>query len=150
MAHVRGARYLRIGTASLELLARDSGAVIGHPLLEPAVWAAVARTAPACGHLDRTRAMTAVFGPLLPGELLARKDKASFDEVFFNEHSREFAAAWEGSGVPAGLVDAEALKAHWNGDAPKAQSFSLLQAAWSAAERSEPTPLRGSHPGPDA
>ena len=145
MGHVRAARYLRIGTASLALLARDSGAAIHHPLLEPAVWAAVAGSAPRGGHLDRTRAMTAVFGPLLPGELLARKDKATFDEVFFHDHSREFAAGWDGSGVPGELVDAGALRGHWSGSAPKAQSFSVLQAAWLASERSEPTPLRGSH-----
>jgi hypothetical protein len=147
MRHVRAARYLRIGTASLALLARDRGAEIHHPLLEPAVWAAVAHSAPAGGHLDRARAMAAVFGPVLPGELLAREDKATFDEVFFHDHSREFAAGWDGSGVPGELVDAGALRDHWNGGAPKAQSFSLLQAAWTASERSEPSPLRGSHPG---
>jgi asparagine synthase len=143
MAHVRAARYLGIGTASLERLARDSGAAIHHPLLEEAVWAAVARSAPAGGHLGRTRAMTAVFGPLLPDELLARKDKASFDEVFFHDHSRAFAERWSGAGAPAGLVDAGALREHWRGELPRAQSFSLLQAAWLS---SEPNRLRGSHP----
>jgi asparagine synthase (glutamine-hydrolysing) len=150
MSHVRAARYLRIGTASLDLLARDSGAEIHHPLLEPAVWAAVARSAPAGGHLNRRRAMTAAVGGLLPGELLARRDKASFDEVFFHDHSRRFAEAWDGSGVPAGLVDPGALRAHWRGEAPKAQSFLLLHAAWLASGRAEPTPLRGSNPAPHA
>ena len=150
MRHVRAARYLRIGTAGLERLARDCGTEIRHPLLEPAVWAAVARDAPPGGYLDRTQAMQAAFGSLLPAELVARPDKATFDAVFFHEHSRAFAATWDGSGLPGGLVDAGALQAHWTGDAPKAQSFSLLQAAWLASERSEPTPLRGSHPGADA
>jgi hypothetical protein len=130
MWHVRSSRYLRIGTASLGRLAADAGAAIAHPLLEPAVWAAVARTAPRGGHRARTDAMRAAFGGLLPDELLARPDKACFDEVFFHGHSRAFAARWSGAGAPAGLVDAGALQEHWLGDAPRAQSFSLLQAAW--------------------
>jgi hypothetical protein len=133
MRHVRAVRYLRVGIGSLDLLARDAGAAIAHPLLEPAVWGAVARSAPLSGHRDRTAAMRAVFEPLLPAELLARRDKACFDEVFFNEHSRAFAPDWTGAGVPADLVDANALREHWLGDAPRAQSFSLLQAAWLAS-----------------
>jgi hypothetical protein len=132
LRHVRAARYLRIGTDSLARLALDSGAAIAHPLLDPEVWGAV-RT-----YRDRTAAMRAVFGALLPAELLARPDKACFDEVFFHEHSRAFAAAWTGAGVPPGFVDAEALRRHWRGDAPRAQSFTLLQAAWLADGAKEP------------
>jgi hypothetical protein len=135
LRHVRAARYLRIGTDSLDRLARDCGAAIAHPLLDTRVWGAVA-AGPT--HADRTAAMRAVFGPLLPAELLARTDKACFDELFFHEHSRAFAARWSGTGVPAELVDAGALRRHWLGDAPRAQSFSLLQAAWLADRGQEP------------
>jgi asparagine synthase (glutamine-hydrolysing) len=134
MRHVRASRYLRIGTASLDLLAADAGAAIAHPLLEPSVWAAVAGSAPRGGHRTRTAAMRAAFGPLLPEELLARSDKACFDEVFFNDHSRRFAERWDGAGVPDALVDAEALRRHWLGGAPSAQSFTLFQRAQLAAD----------------
>ena len=133
LRHVRAARYLRIGTGSLERLAQDSGAAIAHPLLEPAVWAAVASRAPRGGHADRTAAMRATFAGLLPADVLARPDKACFDEVFFHDHSRAFAERWTGSGVPAGIVDAGALREHWHAGEPAAQSFSLLQAAWLAS-----------------
>ncbi len=138
LRHVRAARYLRVGTRSLEALARDCGAAIAHPLLAPTVWAAVARSAPVGGHEDRTAAMEHVVGPLLPPALLGRSDKACFDEVFFHEHSRAFAETWSGAGVPA-EVDARALREHWLAGAPLAQSFSLLQAAW-LAERGEQPP----------
>jgi hypothetical protein len=143
MRHVRAARYLRVGTASLELLARDCGAEIAHPLLEPAVWAAVARVAPVGGHRDRTAAMRGAFGELLPSELLARADKACFDEVFFHEHSRAFTEDWTGAGVPAEFVDTRALREHWLAGAPRAQSFSLLQAAWLASGESGQQPVGG-------
>lgn len=139
LRHVRAARYLRIGTASLERLARDSGAAIAHPLLAPAVWGAMA-AGPA--HRDRTAAMRTVFGPLLPAELLARADKACFDEVFFHDHSRAFAGGWSRAGVPAALVDAGALRRHWLGEAPRAQSYSLLQAAWLADRGQQPAGRR--------
>ena len=138
MRHVRAARYLRVGTASLDLLAADAGAAIAQPLLEPAVWAAVAGSAPHGGHRDREAAMAAVFGALLPPELIARPDKACFDEVFFHDHSRDFAAGWTGAGVPHDVIDARALGEHWRGGEPRAQSFSLLQAAWLADGGQEP------------
>lgn len=137
MRHVRAARYLTVGTASLDRLAADAGAGIAHPLLERAVWAAVANAAPRGGHRDREAAMGAEFGALLPPELVARVDKACFDEVFFNEHSRAFAAGWTGGGVPHDVVDARALREHWLAGEPRAQSFSLLQAAWLSADRGE-------------
>ena len=78
--------------------------------------------------------MAATFGGLLPAELHGRADKATFDEVFFAGHARELARGWDGAGVPEGWVDAAALRAHWLGPAPRAQSFTLLQAAWLASE----------------
>ena len=132
MRHVRSARYLRVGTDSLALLARDSGAELGHPLLDRGVWDAVSRAAPRGGYLGRADAMDAIFGDLLPAELLARGDKAGFDELFFGRHSAAFVSAWDG--VDTALVDAGALREHWRGGTPRAQSFTLLQAAWLASD----------------
>jgi asparagine synthase (glutamine-hydrolysing) len=78
--------------------------------------------------------MTALFAGLLPPDVLARRSKASFDAVFFHRHSREFASTWDGTGAPAGLVDADALRAHWRSGAPAAQTFTLLQALWLARD----------------
>jgi hypothetical protein len=133
LRHVRAARYLRVGTASLERLAAEAGTALEHPLLDRGVWAAVSRWAPRGGYLGRDDAMRDVFGDLLPAALHGRRDKACFDEVFFHHHSRRFAAAWTAGGVPPGLVDAGALRAEWRAPAPRAQSFTLLQAAWLAS-----------------
>jgi Asparagine synthase len=133
LRHVRSARYLAVGVQSLDAVAADAGCAIGHPLLDAGVWAAVQRHAPRGGFLGRSDAMNAVFGDLLPARLRSRPDKAGFDEVFFHDHSRAFAARWDGTGVPADLVDAEALREHWLGPAVRAQSFTLLQAAWLAS-----------------
>jgi hypothetical protein len=141
LAWLRGTQALSMGTASLAALAADADAAIAHPLLDRALWSAVVRSAPRGGYLGRTYAMQALFGGLLPGDVLARPDKATFDEVFFARHSRALAAAWAGEGVPAGIVDVARLRAHWTEPVPRAQSFTLLQAAFlgadSASERVE-------------
>jgi asparagine synthetase B (glutamine-hydrolysing) len=139
LAWLRGATALSHGTASLAALAGDAGAAIAHPLLDHHLWSAVARTAPRGGYLARTDAMRALFAEVLPDAVLARSDKATFDELFFAAHSRALAAEWSGEGVPPALVDADALRAHWQGPSPHAHSFTLLQAAFlgSSAERVE-------------
>ena len=142
MRHVRAARYLSVGTDGLALVAEDHDAVLCHPLLDHRVWTAVQRSAPRGGHLGRSEAMEAIFGALLPRELLRRGDKAGFDEVFFHEHSRAFAASWEIVGDD--YVDARALREHWLGAAPLAQSFTLLQAAWLASGDRVEDPRAGS------
>jgi asparagine synthase (glutamine-hydrolysing) len=136
---LRGLRYLRVGTESLAKLAGDAGARIVHPLLDPALFGAVRRAAPRTGFADRATGLRAVCGALLPPELITREDKATFDEMFFREPSRELAERWDGAGAPAGIVDAEALRAHWLGPEPRAQTYLLLQAAWlaSGADRVE-------------
>lgn len=139
LAWLRGSDVFSRGTASLAVLADDAGTAIAHPLLDRDLWGAIARTAPRGGYLGRTQAMRVLFGGLLPDPVLARSDKACFDEVFFTRHSRAFAAAWTGDGVPAGIVDAARLYEHWTGPEPLAQSFTLLQAAFLASfpERGE-------------
>jgi asparagine synthetase B (glutamine-hydrolysing) len=139
LARLRAMRYLAVGLGALDRLAADAACEIRHPLLDVPVWSAVAAAAPPQGHQSRSAAMERLFGELLPAELLARPDKAGFDEVFMRGPARAFAAAWDGGGVPERLVDPDALRAHWLGPEPAGQSFSLLQAAWvaSAGERGE-------------
>ena len=135
----RSLRYVRVSLSSLDAPARGGDVEIVHPLADAALWRAVERLAAPHGFADRTAGVRRAFGDLLPPELASRPDKASFDEVFFSRHARAFAEAWDGGGVPEALVDAEALRRHWRSGSPRAQSFSLLQAAWlsSAGDRAE-------------
>jgi asparagine synthetase B (glutamine-hydrolysing) len=138
MAWMRGLRYLDLALDAIGLVAADADVELAHPLFDGALWAAAARHG---GFEDRTQGMQALFGDLLPPDVLARRSKAGFDAVFFNRHSRAFARSWDGSGTPDDLVDAGALREHWLGEAPTAQTFTLLQALWLARDRVQ-QPLR--------
>jgi asparagine synthase (glutamine-hydrolysing) len=75
-----------------------------------------------------------VAGRLLPADLVARRSKASFDALFFHDHSRALVREWDGHGIPDDLVDAAALRAHWQRDeTPDPHSLTLLQAVWLAS-----------------
>jgi asparagine synthase (glutamine-hydrolysing) len=136
LAWWRSLRYLEVGQAALGRLAADEEVLLGHPLLDRAAWGAVGTAAPPGGFAGRTSAMRALFGDLLPEPVVARTDKAAFEDVFVRGHTRAFAAAWDGSGVPGDLVDPARLAAAWAAPAPAAQSLTALQAAWLAHDRS--------------
>ena len=116
-------------SASLALLAEDTGTQLVQPFFEPAAMAAVARHFGGCGPTDRSAAMQTLFGDVLPDAVLTRRSKAWFDQAFFSEPSRAFAAAWTGGGVDPALVDPERLAVVW-AERPDPRSFLLLQAAW--------------------
>jgi asparagine synthase (glutamine-hydrolysing) len=132
-------RYLHVGLESLALLAADAGVQIAHPFFDPGFAASVARLPRAAQFGDRTTAMRRLFGSLLPDEVLARTTKSGFDQAFWGEPSRAFAADWDGEGVNPELVDADALRREWALPDPDPRSFLLLQAAWLArdAEQSD-------------
>jgi Asparagine synthase len=130
----RRLRSLRIGAASLDLLARDTDVQLLHPLSDDRVWNAFGGAARPHGFRDRTDAMRQLFGDLLPDDLVTRSDKATFDEAFWTNRAEVVARDWTGNGVPLSVVDPHALQSHWGSPAPRAQSFSLLQAAWLASE----------------
>jgi asparagine synthase len=134
MAWLRGLRYLELALGAIATVAEDAEVQLAHPLLESGLWSDVAARG---GFTDRTAGMTGLFGHLLPPDVLARRSKAHFDEVFFHRHSQAFVRAWDGTGAPEGLIDAEALRAHWLAGAPAAQTFTLLQALWLARDRVE-------------
>ena len=77
-------------------------------------------------------AMRALFGDLLPREVLERGEKAEFTAVYWTDRAKSFAAEWTGTGVPLDLVDPAALQATWTSERPDARSALLLQAAWLA------------------
>jgi hypothetical protein len=133
----RRLRYLQVGTESLGRLAADAGVRIAHPLLDERLWAAMAVAAAPWGLRGRADGLRLVLGDLLPGDVLARRDKACFDAAFFTGTSAAFAARWEGADLAGDLVDPAALRAHWSGEAPRPQSYLLLQAAWTASTGGE-------------
>ena len=137
-AHVRWcsrSRSLRLGLESLDLLAADERVHLVHPFADPTFLAALAswRSVPA----DRTAATKALFGALLPTPVATRATKASFDGAFFSTYSREFTEGWNGGGADAGLVDVDWLRENWRSEAPAAQTFLQLQAAWLAGSDGE-------------
>jgi asparagine synthase (glutamine-hydrolysing) len=99
---------------------------------EPALVASVAAAGGFLGWTGRAATMRALFGDLLPREVLERRSKALFANAVFTRHTREFARRWNGTGVDTDLVDAAALRENWLSETPHAPSMSLLQQAWLA------------------
>lgn len=125
-----GSRYRTAVSASLGVLADDAGTRVVHPFLDPSVVGAVARYFGRRGPQNRSAAMRAFFGDVLPEALLARRSKAHFDEAFFSEHSRAFAAGWDGTGIDASIVDPDRLADAWRTKHPNPRSFLLMQETW--------------------
>jgi hypothetical protein len=126
-------RFVAAAQWSLSLLAADAGTVLAQPLLDPGFLAAIARAGGRLGPGDRTAAMRAVFGGLLPDAVLARPTKARYSEVLWGRGARDFAARWSGRGAGE-LVDAAALREEWLKPSPHEDSAMLLHAAWLSEE----------------
>ena len=145
MRWFRALRSTATGLAALDLIAADAGAAIAHPLYDAGLWGSVAAAAPSGGFGDREAALQAVAGHALPAEIVSRRTKAGFNEMFFHEHARAVAGSWSGSGVPEDLVDPAALREQWLEAVPEAHTLTLLQAVWlaSASDRLEQPVGRG-------
>jgi asparagine synthase (glutamine-hydrolysing) len=94
---------------------------------------------------DRTTTMRKLAGHLLPDSVLARRDKARFNQVFFGVHTRAFAERWTGGGVDTTLVDPDALRRIWLGDEHDWRTALLMHAAWLHEELRPQTKERSSH-----
>jgi len=126
-------RYTQSLIATLRALGSSHPTEVVSPYLEPGVLAAFADSAGPKGLPERGAAMKELFGDLLPGAVLQRESKATFDSVFWNRHSRAFARRWSGDGVDPELVDADALRQAWlSGDVTANSATLLLQQAWLA------------------
>lgn len=132
-----GSRSRTVLAASMSALAADAGTQVVHPFLDEPVVAATAHRFGARGPIDRSAAMRALFDDVLPDAVLSRRTKAHFDEAFFSDHSRAFAAGWRGDGVDAALVDPDRLAQAWRRDRPDPRAFLLLQVAWLYTARHE-------------
>lgn len=129
-------RYVRVGTASLELLGAEDGVRIVHPLADPEFCAALARMLRRGGESSRTAVTQEIAGGLLPREVTERPGKAAFWEAAWGPHSRAFAARWDGGGVDPELADVEALRRAFAAGERDGRLLLPLQAAWLATERS--------------
>ena len=78
-----GRRYRALGTAAMRTLAKDAGTTLVTPFVEPAFVTALAHAGGRRGPGDRASAMRRLFSGLLPEPVLARADKAIFDDVFW-------------------------------------------------------------------
>jgi asparagine synthetase B (glutamine-hydrolysing) len=127
-------RRLALTRESLERIAADTGTLFVHPLLDPRLVHALARAGGRRGFGNRTATLCALFGNLLPRELLERPTKAHFDEVFWGPATRAFArqALVEGRLAVPELLDRRRLAQAWTSERPPAVSLLLLQASWLA------------------
>lgn len=127
-AWIAGRRWLSLGTAALDQLAQHHGARIAHPLIDPLVLAAVARSGGRHGFGTRAQGLEAAFGALLPRALRTRRGKAHFDGVLTREASRDLIARWDGTGLGA-LVDPQGLQEIWREGVPMRTALLLQQLA---------------------
>jgi hypothetical protein len=136
MRWLGGWRLWRQTVASMATLASDAGATLGSPFLEPAFLGALASGGGRWGWGSRTVTMRALFGDLLPEEVIARQGKAEFSASQFGVYTKRFADQWSGEvdGV-AEFVDADALRSVWRLERPHFLSAMLLQACWLTSEK---------------
>jgi asparagine synthase (glutamine-hydrolysing) len=128
-------RCARIAYETVRVLGVEIDVTYVQAFAEPALVAAVAAESGFLGWTGRTATMRDLFGDLLPREVLERRTKALFAKAVFTRYTREFARAWNGSGVDTALVDPDILRETWLSDDPHAPSMSLLQQAWLAQQR---------------
>jgi asparagine synthase (glutamine-hydrolysing) len=126
-------RYLAIAVQSVAIVGADHDAAFGHPLLDPTFLSALALTNSVSGLGSRTHAMHALFGDLLPKEVIERPTKALFTDAFWGEATREFTLGWNGEGIDPAIVDAEGLKTTWRQEPPETRTAPLLHWIWLTA-----------------
>jgi hypothetical protein len=135
-------RFMQTTLRRIEALADAIGTRVSHPLTDPAFVAALARDGGRTGFSGRTEAMQALFGDDLPLELIGRQSKASFNDALWSTHTRAFVDGLDDARLRLALdrlgltdlVDVDAVRAHWSGEEPLANSFLLLQGCWLALE----------------
>jgi asparagine synthetase B (glutamine-hydrolysing) len=135
-------RFMQLSVERIASLARYAGTVPVHPFIDTGFLAALAAAAGPTGFPDRSAAMKALFADDLPDRVTTRASKASFNEVLWNRHAREFAGSLTPEAVAPLLrrhalqdfVDAESLLGHWQSGEPLANSYLLLQACWLAGQ----------------
>jgi asparagine synthase (glutamine-hydrolysing) len=135
-------RAVGVALRDYAAIAAEQDVRLGHPFLDDAFLAALARAGGRWGYAGRTALMRTLFADVLPDELLRRSGKASFDRAYMGAATREFARSWDGAGVNPALVDPDVLRAAWTSDTPSTLNGLLLQSAWLASRSSTVTVAR--------
>lgn len=125
-------RCARLGYETVRVLGAEMDVTYVQAFAEPTLVASVAAAGGFLGWTGRTATMRALYGDLLPREVLERRTKALFANAVFTHHTRDFARHWNGTGVDTALVNPEALRDTWLSPDPHAPSMTLLQQAWLA------------------
>ncbi|HKP89613.1 MAG TPA: hypothetical protein VJT75_06515, partial [Thermoleophilaceae bacterium] len=125
----RSRAYVALDRA-LATTAPPRDVLVVNPFLSPRMLAELAAAGGATGFASRTEAMRTLFGDLLPGEVIARPNKAAFNDAVWGPAVREFASGWRGEGVDERDVDVAALRREWLSDRPDFGTALLLHAAW--------------------
>jgi asparagine synthase (glutamine-hydrolysing) len=131
--HVRAApraRSLTMALRHFRRIAATAEAEFRAPLLEPAFCESLARVGGWRGFGGRTATLRALFSGLLPDAVLARRQKAIFNDAFFTAETRRFATEWSGDGLDPAVVDPVALREAWTAPMLDYRSSLLLQSAW--------------------
>jgi asparagine synthetase B (glutamine-hydrolysing) len=133
---LRRLRHMEVAVRSLDVLGAEHDVLLTNPLCDVRFLGALAGLPRHSRFRTRTEAMGMLVGDLLPESVLGRSTKASFDQAFWHDHSRAFAASWSGEGHDRDLVDVDLLRAMWRQLDPDPRSYLLAQAAWLAEQRS--------------
>ncbi|GAB3811850.1 hypothetical protein GCM10028820_03780 [Tessaracoccus terricola] len=104
------------------------------PLIDHGFIAALARAGGGWGFNGRTATMRALFSDVLPDAVLSRTSKASFNNAYAGQFTREFAQTWDGTGVDPEYVDVEGLRRVWLSEQPTMATGMLLHSAWLASQ----------------
>lgn len=118
--------WLRDGHHNFGEVARLRGLTWVAPLAEPTFIDAVANQIPWHRHTHRHHLLQWYFADALPDQIRRRTTKATFNGAYFGAHTRAFAAEWDGSNSPAGVLPA-ALRANWRSALPHGGTGMLLQ-----------------------
>jgi asparagine synthase (glutamine-hydrolysing) len=124
------ARSVAIGLRNLKSLADIHGVMYVHPFHDVRFVRAWAAQGGVLGFPGRTAAMQALFGDLLPAEILSRDTKATFGAAYVGGPAREFMRGWAGDGVDTKMVISERLRDELLQPEPHAGTLPLLHSIW--------------------
>jgi asparagine synthetase B (glutamine-hydrolysing) len=121
-------RYLAMTCSSFSSMAGAAGTDVAHPLLDVGFLSALeASGLTAEGAGSRAVFLRALFADQLPEICLAPRSKATFQEVFWRDHTRAHVADWDGEGIDGTVVDTERLRDAWHRQPTGMYTALLLQ-----------------------
>lgn len=127
---VASARHLQAATRDIGRIATFEDVEFHAPLVAPCFTASLAEAGGWRGFGGRTATLRALFGALLPDDVLERRSKATFSHAFFTDETRRFASEWSGDGLDEAVVDPEVLRRTWVAPVVDFRSAMLVQSAW--------------------